>query len=115
MRNMRGRVIKDYDTPYPEPFVIRKGDLLKPSERDSEWEGWIWCTNAEGKSAWVPESFLAIDGESARVLEDYDARELTVRVGDVLELIKEEAEWFWCRDKDGEFGWVPGNYLELIN
>lgn len=115
MSKKHGKVIRDYDTPYPEPFVIKKGDMLEPSDKDSEWEGWIWCTTADGKSAWVPESYLMIEGESARVLEDYDARELSVRIGDLLELIKAEAEWFWCRDKDGILGWVPGEYIEVID
>jgi len=112
---IHGRVIRDYETPYPEPFVIKKGELLVPSVRDSEWEGWIWCKNSEGKSAWVPENYLESSGENAIALQDYDARELSVQEGDLLELIKGEAGWFWCRNIDGQMGWVPGEYIEIID
>lgn len=115
MSKKQGKVIRNYETPYPEPFVIKKGDKLQTSIRDSEWEGWIWCLKADGKSAWVPEGYLQIQNDDAIALQDYNAIELSVKIGDMLELVKSESGWYWCRDKDGYQGWVPGEYIEVID
>ena len=38
--------------------------------RETEWPGWIWCTNDSGKSTWVPESWVQIDGDSCVLRRD---------------------------------------------
>jgi hypothetical protein len=47
------RVVREYPSPYSEPLVIRAGEELAIDEKESEWSGWIWCTNRDGKSRWV--------------------------------------------------------------
>ena len=30
---------------------------------ETEWPKWIWCTNDAGKSVWVPENWVEIEGD----------------------------------------------------
>lgn len=101
------RVIKAYKSAYPERWLMRLGDRLEIGRRDDEWKGWIWCTDNRGKSRWVPEVYLRIEGDSAIALCDYDSTELSVDLGDELTILKKAADWAWCRKANGQKGWVP--------
>ena len=105
------RVIADYQSPYMEPFFIPKGERLQIGERDSDWPGWVWCTNAEGISRWVPESYIHRDGNKGQAVRDYEATELSVKVGEQLTGEQEESGWVWCTNQAGLSGWVPKNKL----
>lgn len=107
------KVIKAYKSAYPEPMIIKSGAELKIGKRDDKWEGWIWCTNYNGQSRWVPENYLRIEGDNAIALCDYDATELTVDVDDDLTVLKKESGWAWCRKMDGLEGWVPLENVEV--
>ena len=52
---------------------------------DPEHPGWRWCTAPDGRSGWVPEEILQrpLTGEAV-LTTDYDATELTVRAGEVV-------------------------------
>ena len=52
--------------------------------RETEWPGAIWCANDSGKSTWVPESWVQIDGDSCVLKRDYDATALSVVAREVL-------------------------------
>jgi hypothetical protein len=108
------RVIEAYESPYTEPLKMMKGEILTFEEKECEWSGWIWCTNKSGKSRWVPENYLEIHGNTCEVKQDYDAVELSVKVGDELIIEKEEADWFWVSTKEGKKGWVPIRNVEII-
>ena len=108
-----GRVIAECQTPFPDPLVVGAGEELTITERDSEWGGWVWCTNREGKSGWVPESFVRRKDSTCVALRDYDATELTVSVGDIVTISDEESGWFWCTDARGQSGWVPADRVEI--
>lgn len=104
-------VVSDYQSAYPDPLIISAEDRLRVSDRKSEWPGWLWCTTRQGKSRWVPQSYLAREGDMALVLEDYDATELSVRAGEDLAATKEESGWLWCTNQRGQSGWVPAENL----
>ena len=78
-----------------------------------QWRGWLWCVPADGPSGWVPSAFVRRDGASGVALRDYDASELTVKPGDVLEALEEESGWLRCLAADGAVGWVPLECVEL--
>jgi hypothetical protein len=109
-----GRVVSEYQSAYTDPLVIRAGEKLTASDRDSEWAGWVWCTNQMGKSRWVPEKYLARKGNDCTALCDYEATELAVRVGVILELGQEESDWVWCANQSGQSGWVPTEKIQRI-
>ena len=90
------RAVADYDTPFPNPLVVRAGEQLTVGKRESEWPGWIWCTTRQGHGGWVPESFVTRQGDACTLRRNYDATELSVRVGEELVVEGEESGWLWC-------------------
>jgi hypothetical protein len=114
MKRKKCRVIEDYDSPYTEPLIIRKGEILSIGEKESEWSGWIWCTNKEGISRWVPENYLEIKGSIGTANQDYNATELNVKRGELLVIEVEEAEWYWVINQEGKSGWVPIKNVQII-
>ena len=42
---------------------------------------------------------------------DYDATELSVRVGEELLIQREESGWLLCENRAGQRGWVPANVV----
>ncbi|TKJ23048.1 MAG: hypothetical protein CEE43_04855 [Promethearchaeota archaeon Loki_b32] len=115
MKEKKCRVKEDYNSPYTEPLLITKGEILSIGEKESEWSGWIWCTNKEGKSRWVPENYLEIHGNTGKANQDYNATELTVSIGEELIIEEEEADWFWVTNQQGKSGWVPIKNVQIIN
>ena len=110
----KGKVTIDYASAFSDPLKIRDGDELRLSRKETVWEGWVWCTTEEGKSGWIPESFIDSTGNYGKANRDYDATELTVQVGDELDVLAEESGWAWCGNSSGSFGWVPLDNLEIL-
>jgi uncharacterized protein YgiM (DUF1202 family) len=96
-----------YRSTSTDPIVMKVGDRLQVEDRQTEFAGWVWCLHSSGKSSWVPENFLQREGDTAHASRDYDATELTVEVGQIIEILDEEAEWYWCQTEAGDYGWVP--------
>lgn len=115
MKGKAYRVIEDYNSDYTEPLVITKGEILTIGEKESEWLGWIWCTNKFGKSRWVPENYLEIHGKTCKAKQDYEATELSVKIGEILITEKEEADWIWAANERGKSGWVPLRNVKILN
>lgn len=109
------RVIKAYESDYTEPWYMSEGERLKIGDRDSEWAGWVWCTNSEGESRWVPECYVQSQGDTCTALRDYESTELSVQVGDVMLMGEVESGWAWCTKVDCQSGWVPLSCLEDLN
>jgi hypothetical protein len=105
------RVVSEYRSAYPEPFVVLPGEELTAGEKDSEWPGWVWCTNRDGESRWVPEAYVQRQGQICIALRAYDATELTVRAGEDLIAGEEASGWIWCTNREGQSGWVPAEHL----
>ncbi len=104
------RVIEAYPSPYPESLFFRRGatvDVGRAFTGDPDWEHWRWCTGPDGVQAWVPENYLEVRGATGVLTRDYDARELSVAVGETV-VISEIVNGFGMAEKaDGQRGWVP--------
>jgi len=98
---------------YP-PVSWRSGHAVSVGRRDDEWTEFLWCTDASGQSAWVPESYLRHSREMAALNRNYDSRELRVSAGEHLQAFESAGGWVWCRNRQGEFGWVPLRCLHYI-
>lgn len=109
-----GRVIADYRSAYTMPWIMHAGDKLRIGEKESEWRGWIWCTNQMGQGRWVPEKYVDRKGEGGVALCEYQATELSVRVGEELLIGDEESGWLWCTNREGWSGWVPAKHVEKV-
>jgi hypothetical protein len=113
------RVIKAYRSAFTDPLIARQGDQLSFERRESEWEGWIWCTGPSDKSGWVPESWVELGPESRVELgpgcctlkRDYAATELSVEEGATVTVERVESDWAWATTETGQSGWVPLAHL----
>ena len=111
-RRQMCRVISAYQSSCHDPLVVGVGEALSITERETEWSGWLWCTDLRGKSSWVPEAYVTRRGEGAIANRDYDATELSVVVGEELTVHKTESGWLWCTNARGESGWVPADHVQ---
>ncbi len=105
-------VIQDHTSEYPEPITFEKGAPLTVGEKyegPEGWDNWIFCESPGQKGGWVPAQIIEIvKDKSARAREDYTARELNVRKGDLLLGSKTLNGWVWCKRSGSlESGWVP--------
>ena len=110
----RARVLAAHRPSDQDPLIMSTGDELTVEDRVSEWQGWIWCTNQEGRSSWVPAAYVQRRERAGFALCDYDATELAVDAGEVLVLGKEESGWIWCTNQVGQSGWVPARNLTRL-
>ena len=108
------RVNADYKVSNTNPFSVTTGEVFQVSEKSDFWNNnphwiWIWCTDQHGRSGWVPKNLIDFhaDGMKGIARYSYAATELAVVVGDELIAEKEESGWIWCKNKQGESGWVP--------
>ena len=112
----RYRVIESYQSPYPDPIIFHKGERVtvgKEFTDDPDWKDWVWCEGQNNNQAWVPKQYLKIEAGQGTFITDYNARELSVVVGDVL-LVYETVNGFVMAEKQsGERGWVPLRNLEV--
>jgi hypothetical protein len=109
------RCTKDYHSPYPDSILFFKGERVRIGEEydgDPDWKDWVRCQTANGNEAWIPKSYLKIDGNEGSLLQDYDARELSVTIGEILEVTEIVNGFGLAEKKDGQHGWVPMNHLE---
>jgi hypothetical protein len=100
-------VIEDNDPTYSDPIQVKRGELLMVGQEDSEYPGWIWCENQQGKSGWVPDDCIENDETGSRAKYDYSAVELRARVGERLVLIESKYGWVLCANSEGHRGWLP--------
>lgn len=108
-------VVADYQAPYPDPIQAKAGDIvvLHP-EKKTDIQGWVWCSNSAGKSGWVPTKYIEAGGDRGKILCDYNAIELTVRVGETLTVHRGESNFYWVENQKGQQGWVPVENVERL-
>ena len=112
--NSMARVIADYEAPYPDPIVVKAEDEVSINrDKKTDLAGWVWCTNRAGKGGWVPEAYIEDRGNRGTLRRDYNAVELTVRVGELLTVHKAESGFLWVTNQAGQDGWVPATHVAL--
>ncbi|MFX0056744.1 MAG: SH3 domain-containing protein [Candidatus Hodarchaeota archaeon] len=114
MENKYCRVIKDYKSPFPNPLILKRGEKLQIEDKESEWHGWIWSITKSGQSGWIPDNYLKISGNTAVLLKDYNATELTASVGEIYLIEDEESGWVWVTSENGKYGWIPLENVEIL-
>jgi hypothetical protein len=113
---MRIRVIESYQRPYDDPIKVSAGEPVVPDlNKLTDIEGWIWCTSRDGRSGWAPRSWLKQSATGWCLDRAFDAMELTISRGEVLEAIFEESGFYWARRQDGESGWVPCRNVSTVS
>lgn len=111
------KVTKNHKSEFQVPLVAKKGEIVEGQDRETEYEGWLWCRNSSGIHGWVPKTYLESTSESGQFqfLQDYNARELTIDAGQEVIVIDEESGWAWVRTTLGEEGWIPLENLQDLS
>ncbi len=107
------RVVRAHEPDHADPFVLRKGEMVPFERRRTKWDGWLWCSKTTGESGWVPESWVNLRGDICVVQRDYNAFELAVQPGEMLDAILTESGWLLAISSTGTTGWVPLKCVEL--
>ena len=109
------RVIEDYQAPYPDPIQANAGDEVKVDfEKETDIDRWVWCTNHAGKSGWVPKSCIEINGNQGKMLQNYNAIELTIHFDEQLTVHNQESGFYWVSNQAGQQGWIPCANVETM-
>lgn len=109
----------DHTSEFPEPITFTQGTLLSVGETydgPEGWDNWLFCETVGQTGGWVPAQILERTQEQAAIAKsDYTAKELNVRVGDVLTGSTVLNGWCWClHSQRAESGWVPLANLQAI-
>ena len=111
------RAIKDWKQSYDPALKVARGDqLLVVKEDKSKWAGWVWCTDTNGLSGWLPvQVFDALEiGKTNTATEKFNTIELTISAGEILFVSNSLNDWSWCRNEQGKEGWVPDDCLTHV-
>ena len=112
---MRVLVTEPYQRPFDDPLVVGAGEPVEPDfDRPTDIEGWVWCIAGDGRCGWTPRSWLVQAADGWYVDRPYNAVELTVNPGEVLEVEFEESGFCWATGEDGRSGWVPSHVVTAI-
>jgi hypothetical protein len=110
-QNLRVSVSRARD--HIENIRIRQGESVVVGHRNQQYPVFLWCAAEDGHAGWVPEEFLHMDSQrEATALRDYDAAQLTVVKGELVEGLERAGVWIRCRNGAGTEGWVPETCLE---
>ncbi|MCL6458939.1 MAG: hypothetical protein K6T85_13110 [Gorillibacterium sp.] len=100
-----GEIIKPHIGENPDPIILKQGEKIHITKEGEH--GWVWGVNETGKESWVPRNYLHIVDSLGTAIEDYNAFELTVQLGDIVTILCEESGWFHCINANNLMGWVP--------
>ena len=106
---MQMKIIEDYEICYPNPLNLKVGDAIQLFEKSTpeKWRGWHWCRDTTGNEGWISQTYFQRTNNTATIVKDYTAKELTVRKDDQVKVVYNDCGWAWCRAVDGEEGWIP--------
>ena len=112
----RYRVIENYRSPYPDPIIFHKGEDVQVGKEfsdDPDWKDWVWCEGKHGNKAWVPKQYLKTEAGLGVLLTEYNARELSVAVDEVIQVYEIVNGFGMSEKQNGERSWVPLRNLRL--
>jgi hypothetical protein len=108
-------VIEAHETEFPSPLLVKRNEKVVVKGESEHWQGWIYCIKTDSSNeGYVPEQIIKYEDNYGIITEDYSAKELNVREGDILEGIKELNGWMWSENKKThEMGWIPVKNIKL--
>jgi hypothetical protein len=108
------RVIKEHKASFTFALLAAEGDEVTIGKEDPEMPGWFWCKSKGGVEMWVPRTYIALKGTVWRFTQDYNSTELSVKVGETVQIIGESLGWAECLNGEWCYGWIPINKLEPL-
>lgn len=115
MKNRNLTAIENYSICYHDPLDLTPEDfveVIKSESADSDWFGWHYCKDGTGKEGWISNDYMRVEGKSGKILKNYTAKELDATVGDQFLALYDSCGWSWCRNKNGDEGWLPNNIFK---
>jgi hypothetical protein len=114
---MRFRVTKKYVREFEIAPRVNAGDEVRFAWYDQKNPGWFFGQTLAGIEGYFPTLWFNIQEESnrAEAQREYDAMELTVEVGQILEVLDTIGRWLLVRAENGSVGWVPKENVVLAN
>jgi len=115
---MNFRCVEEYKTPYPHSIIFHKGENVLVGveyDQDLDWKGWIRCRGTKDQVAWIPEGYLQIKKSRGTLIREYDARELNLRIDEIVKISEIVNGFGIAENQNGEIGWVPMNHLEPLS
>jgi hypothetical protein len=109
------RVTQVHKSSFDNFLVAEKGDRVRLGSQDPEMPGWYWCTAQNGVEAWVPESYLELNGDTATFKQSYNSVEHNAQPGELVQFLGETLGWVECLNKEWKYGWLPESKLEKID
>jgi hypothetical protein len=105
-----------YETEFSSPLLVKRNEKVIVKGESEHWQGWIYCIKTDSSNeGYVPEQIIRYENNYGIITEDYSAKELNVREGDILEGIKELNGWLWSENKKThEMGWIPVKNIKLL-
>lgn len=110
------RAVKAYKTPYPDPIIFTRGEVVQVKEEykdDPDWVDWVWCEGLQDNRAWVPKQYIQFVDSQWVMTQDYNARELDLEAGEKLVVFYVVNGFGMAEKPDGERGWAPMNHLRF--
>ena len=109
----RVRVTESRPRDHVVTIHIGPGDIVGVGHRNQQYPEFLWCASEDGHQGWVAESYLEMTSEKEAVaLKEYDAAQLTVVEGELLDALDTQGAFILCRNAAGAQGWVPARLLE---
>lgn len=131
------KVVYDYDAKNPDELTLKTGEIITDVDTSVDG-GWWEGVHPSGIKGWFPDNFVekmatqskpppvkkppppAASGPPKKLCKctfEYEAAngdELTLKVGDVIEIISQEEEGWWEGTLNGKTGMFPNNFVEEI-
>ncbi|MDF1616506.1 SH3 domain-containing protein [Petrocella sp. FN5] len=111
-------VIKERESEAINPIQLVKDETIEcieESDENGDWAGWIYCKGIN-KEGWVPKQIVERTNRNGRILEDYDATEFDLKIGDIIIAEKTLNGWIYGTKKVivGVKAWAPLNHLQRL-
>ena len=104
---LKSKVIQSHTPELNDGISCSADEVVAFERRDTSYPGWIWCTDDQGRQAWVPEAYVSISGESCRFVRDYISKELEIQEGETVSIVEVVSGWARVLNERDEKGWVP--------
>lgn len=108
------RVTEEHKATFDYAFIAQKGETITLGKEDKEMPHWYWCKNQSGLEAWIPETHIDINGETAVFNQPYNSTEHNAEPGEMVQYIGESLGWIECLNSEWKYGWIPTPKLEKI-
>lgn len=111
-------VVKERESEATQPIQLVKNEIIEcieESDENGEWAGWIYCKGTD-KEGWVPKQIIEKTSNKGLILEDYDATEFDLKVGEIIVAEKTLNGWIYGTKKEtaGVKAWAPLNHLHRL-